>query len=215
MAAAAADTVAPLLKLALATEQAFHTARYARMTELCGRALAAAEATLPGDSLVVAYLLQHLSYCQTGLAEDVVAAGFTPRFFAANTAAWARDEQALAQAQRSLAILNARWRAGSLLALSPEETAFFVHGLNRPCAATEVYLDCASDAAVYWPALRTPAEEEARVRGVHGALRAALDLHTRGELDWEGRTQQSSSSPAVRKLIRGGKPPLFTNPRWD
>jgi hypothetical protein len=57
MAAAAANTVAPLLRLDHDIQQAFKLARFARMQELSGRALAAAEATLPGDSLVIAYLL--------------------------------------------------------------------------------------------------------------------------------------------------------------
>ncbi len=46
-----------------------------------------------------------------------------------------------------------------------------------------MYIQCASDAACWWPALRTPAVEEARVRGVHGALRAALELEARGGLN--------------------------------
>jgi hypothetical protein len=51
-------------------------------------------------------------------------------------AAWARDEQALPLSQRCLALLHARWRAGSLLSLNtPEEAAFFTDGLKVPCSA--------------------------------------------------------------------------------
>jgi hypothetical protein len=185
MAAAAADTVAPLLRLERAIKQAFELARFARVQELCGRALAAAEATLPGDSLVFAYLLQLVCHNRTTLTEDVVAAAQTPGFADALKAAWARDEQALLQSQRCLALLHARWRASSLISLNtPEEAAFFgEHGLQRPCPGVDVYIQCASDAVFSWPTLRTPAEEEARVRGVHGALRAALELEARGCLN--------------------------------
>jgi hypothetical protein len=49
-----------------------------------------------------------------------------------------------------------------------------------PLPGAEVYVDCASDAACCWPALHTPTQEEARVRGVHGALHAALEFEARG-----------------------------------
>jgi hypothetical protein len=184
MATAAADTVAPLLRTRRASKQAYELARFARAQELAERALAAAEATLPGDSLVVAYLLQIVIHGRTAMTDDVVAAVQMPSYFGALRAAWARDEQALPQSQRSLALLHARWRAGTLLSLSPEEAAFFTDGLKVPCPSAEAYILCASDAAYCWPVLRTPAEEEARVRGVHGALCTALDLQSRGRLDY-------------------------------
>jgi hypothetical protein len=184
MAAAAADTVAPLLRLRCASKQAlFELARFTRAQELAERALAAAEATLPGDSLVVAYLLQSVIHGRTALTHDVVAAAQTPGYADALTAAWARDEQALPLSQRCVALLHARWRAGTLFSLTPEEAAFFA-ALKKPCPSAEAYILGASHAACWWPALRTPAEEEARVRGVHdGALRAALELEARGRLD--------------------------------
>jgi hypothetical protein len=176
MAAAAADTVAPLLRLERATWQAFELARFARALELSERALAAAEASLPGDSIVVAYLLQRVSHWRTQYTEDVLASMQTPGHFHALTAAWARDEQALALSQRCLALLHARWRVGTLFSLTPEEAAFFTDGLKMPsCPGAEAYIQCSNDACL-WPALRTPAEEEARVRGVRGALCVALDL---------------------------------------
>jgi hypothetical protein len=176
MAAAAADTVAPLLRLERATWQAFELARFARALELSERALAAAEATLPGDSLVLAQLLHTVSRCRTHYTDDVLAAAQTPGCVDALRAAWARDEQALALSQRCLALLHARWRAGTLFSLTPEEAAFFgEHGLKMPCPGTEPYIQCSNDACL-WPALRTPAEAEARLRGVHGALCVALDL---------------------------------------
>jgi hypothetical protein len=181
MATTAADTVAPLLRLHRAIQQAFELARFARALELAGRALAAAEATLPGDSLVVARLLQIVIQFRTMFTEDVAAATQTPGYLHVLRAAWARDEQALALSQRCLAILHARWRAGTFFSLTVEEAALFAALTQQPCPGAAVYFDCASDAACCWPALRTPAEEEARVRGVHGALLCmALELQTRG-----------------------------------
>jgi hypothetical protein len=60
-----------------------------------------------------------------------------------------------------------------------------------------VYIRCASDAACCWPALRTPADDEARVRGVHGALRAALELEARGGLN----DVTSSTCIALQNLL--------------
>jgi hypothetical protein len=188
MATAAADTVAPLLRLECAIRRAFELRRFARALGISERELAAAEATLPDDSLVVAYLLQHVSHWRTAYAEDVVAAAAAAQTFGyadALTAAWAREEQALLQSQRCLALLHARWRAGTLFSLTPEEAAFFA-GLKKPCPGAEVYVTCAGDAACFWPALRTPAEVEARVRGVHGALCATLELAARDRLNHLG-----------------------------
>jgi hypothetical protein len=195
MAVDAADTVAPLLRLARASKQAFELARFARALELSGRALTAAEATLPGDSLVVAHLLQSVSHWRIIFTESVMATAQTPGCVDALKAAWARDEQALPLAQRCLALLHARWRAGSLLSLvTPEEAAFFAC-LDMPCPGVEIYIQCASDAAC-WPALRTSAEVEARVRGVHGALRVALQVQARDRLNYVG-----SSLGALQNLL--------------
>jgi hypothetical protein len=201
MTAAAADTMAPLLRLGRHVQQAFELARFARARELSERALAAAEATLPGDSLVVAHLQQVVIQLRTAYTEDVVAAAAhhtTPGYLDALAAAWARDEQVLPLSQRCLALLHARWRAGALFALTLEEAGFFADsGLSMPCPGAEVYIRCASDAACYWPALRTPREEEARVRRVHGALRAALELKARGGLN----DVALSTSIALKNLL--------------
>ncbi len=126
-----------------------------------------------------------------------MAAAQTPGCFQVFRAAWARDEQAQSLSQRSLALLYARWRAGALLSLSCEEAAFFADSLKVPCPGVNVYVTCASDAACCWPALRTPADEEARVRSVQGALRAALDLQSRGGLD----DVLSTTLHALRNLL--------------
>jgi hypothetical protein len=183
MATTAADTVAPLLRLQRAIRQAFELARFARALELSERALTAAEATLPGDSLVVTHLQQVVIQLRTAYTEDILAAVQTPGYTVALRAAWAREERALLLSQRSLALLHARWRAGSRLSLvSPEEAAFFA-GLQMPNPGADAYIVGASHAACCWPALPAPAEEEARVRSVHGALRAALELEALGGLN--------------------------------
>jgi hypothetical protein len=182
MAAAAADTVAPLLRLTREIHEAHNVARFARALELSERALADAEATLPHDSLVVAYLLGTVICSRTAFTQNVAAAAQTPGYTDALTAAWARDEQALALAQRCLALLHARWRAGAVFFLvTLEETAFLKKKKKGPpFPGVDVYVACARDAALYWPALHAPAEEEARVRGVHGALCAALEARACG-----------------------------------
>ncbi len=199
MATAEADTVAPLLRLTREIHEAHHVALFARALELSERALADAEATMPHDSLVVAYLVGTVICSRTAFTQNVAAAAQTPGYEDALTAAWARDEQALALAQRCLALLHARWRAGAVFSLvTPEEAAFFDGWKEKKTSkktgkkkkkrapsypGADVYIACARDAALYWPALHMPAEEEARVRGVHGALCAALELQARSGLD--------------------------------
>ncbi len=95
---------------------------------------------------------------------------------------WRDDEGALPLAQRCLALFHARWRAGTLFTLSVEERAF-ADVLEAPVLASpEEYLTCAHHAVNHWPPLRTPAEEEARLHGVYGALRAALEMDARHDL---------------------------------
>jgi hypothetical protein len=78
---------------------------------------------------------------------------------------------------RSLDIFDARWRAGTLLAPSAEETAYFQlidrDPLTRPA---ELYITCAQQALATWLPCALPAEDAPRLRAVYGALRAALAL---------------------------------------
>jgi hypothetical protein len=83
--------------------------------------------------------------------------------------------------QRCLALYYARWRAGTLFTLSPEEHAF-VAVLGMPALASIQYFLCVDSAVNAWPLLRTPAEDEARMHGVYGALQVALELDARDEL---------------------------------
>jgi hypothetical protein len=96
--------------------------------------------------------------------------------------AWRGGERALSLAQRCLALFHTRWRAGTLFTLSPEELAFSTDPASPTLASSVDYIFCAEDAVCYWPQLRTPAEEEARTHGVYGALRTAMEMHSRPDL---------------------------------
>jgi hypothetical protein len=197
--AAAAAAVAPLLELRRAAHEAAERSRTARALELHDRALAAAEASQPPESLIVAMLV---SEAATG---RVVKAGGDRLFLDASMArrddrhhlaqaAWRSDEQLLPLSQRGLALLHARWRDGTLFALTPAEQAF-VAGCNAAPAqltSTRYYCECAFNAAAFWPLLRAPAEEEARLHGVYGALQTAL------EVDASGYLEHFAAKPAVQ-----------------
>jgi hypothetical protein len=64
--------------------------------------------------------------------EDVVAAADTPRYTEVRRTVWRSDEQALSLAQRCLALYHARWRAGTLFTLSPQELAYFTDRASLP-----------------------------------------------------------------------------------
>jgi hypothetical protein len=98
-------------------------------------------------------------------------------------ALWQEDAAVLLPCSlRRLNILQARWSAGSLFNLTPEERAFFA-GLGVPALraqGAETFVLTAHESLTVWPPPRTTAEDEARLRGVHGALHAVLALDARG-----------------------------------
>jgi hypothetical protein len=183
-AAAAAKLVAPLLQLKRAASDAGLRLRHVRALELFERTLAAAEALpLQNDSLVVAFCISCVVDARTTLCSDVTAAAGTPNEMEVFRAVWRNDARALSLAQRALALYHARWAAGTLFTLSPHEAAFFVDCESPVLFGAETYVKCtAVDAVCFWPPLHTPAEEEARARGVHGALRIVMDMHARPDL---------------------------------
>jgi hypothetical protein len=190
---AAAATVAPLLQLKRAAQKSLSLARYARAVELFERALAAAELAQPRDSLVIA-LLDKLDIAHCNAVE-------------ANPNSLATAER-VELGLRSFLLLHARWQAGTLFAPTAEETAYLAEEeypyLPAQMCGAFFYVPVAelmADMQVFPP--RTPAEAEARVRGVCGALRAALETDARGMLERNPRTGQAwsasaaSSSPSV------------------
>ncbi len=159
--------------------------RHARARELLDRALASGEATLqPESSILLASLLLRTAcaciYGRQHLADSVSTPG---RHIEIVKAIWRAEPRALELAQRALALLAARWRAGSLFTLTSEERAYW-H--DDPAAQQTIggalLLDCAEDAVGWWPTpLPTPEERHARLWGIHAALQAARPLLARFE----------------------------------
>jgi hypothetical protein len=188
---AALDTAAEMMSLG----------RHARGAELMERAVAAldADTALPSDSLLrvlalsgagmarVANTQMSLMREQRQQTSDDAASG------AARTAAWRAEPRALAHSQRALALLLARSDAGTLFApLTPVERASQLNANEEEEGVTgdddddaaklgrmQLYIGVAVEAVRYWPPLSDPAAEEARVRGVAGALRALCAASTR------------------------------------
>jgi hypothetical protein len=105
---------------------------------------------------------------------------------AAVRVAWRNDAQVLPLSQRALHNLQARWSAGSLFAPTPRELAFFSD--ESGVVGAELLITCAASSVSLWPSLHTRADNEARLLGVHAALRCALQLDARGCLGRCART---------------------------
>ena len=175
--------------------------RVARSVELYERALAAADAdaTLPCDSLLVSIVLDSLVEARVSSAQlPVVSEGSSAGIVidkAARVAAWRSDPRALTLSQRALALLLARFDAGTLFApLTPVERSacdvIHLHYGDPPGAlpsprASRLFA-VATDTVFFWPPLSDAAAEEARLRGVAAAARALLTLHAHGVMH-EGR----------------------------
>jgi hypothetical protein len=175
-----ATAVAPLLQLEAAGDAAALRMRNARSLELSERALAAAEASLPRDSLVTAWLLHRVMSAR--LLEPLSAVLATPsRADQLSLAAWRADAVAMRLATQRLSLLHARWRAGSLFTHTPEERAFFrEEHLAGVSVGAAFYFGAANDMVRYGELLRTTTEREAAIRAIAGALRALLEWDARG-----------------------------------
>jgi hypothetical protein len=200
-AAAAAATVAPLLQLKRAANKAEKLARFARALELYERAIAAAELAQPRDSLVIAALLNYL------IIVRFIAEQASPT---SSPAEAARKQMELRL--RLLYLLHARSQAGTLFTPTAEETAYLVEGeypwLPAQMCGAYFYVIAAAkvgEAHRFFPPC-SPAEAEARLQGLYGALRAALEMDARGMLERHPHTGQAwsaspgSSSPSVPNL---------------
>jgi hypothetical protein len=186
-ATAAAELLAPVQQLLTKGKDALRRMRHARCLELFERALAAAEALpLSRNSLVLAVCMCRVLDARIAYRKDVFAAAETGQLKETLLKAWRDDEHSLALAQRCLALFYARWRAGTFFTLTLEERAFD----SRQSYADD-YLSHAFTAVRYWPPLRTPADEAALLHGVHGALRVALDMDARHDVEVkEGTVKQ-------------------------
>jgi hypothetical protein len=181
------------MQLKRAAKKAEKLSRFARAVELYERAIAAAELAQPHDLLIIAALLHDLviAHCRVTQANP------------SSSAAAERIQFYL----RLLHLLHARWQAGTLFSPTAEETAYLVedeypHLPAQMCGAF-FYVDVAQQ-VMHLPCTR--AEAEARVRGVCGALRAALETDARRMLERNPRMGQAwqassaSSSPSVPHL---------------
>ena len=202
--------------------------RMARAVELFERALAAADAdaTLPRDSLLVAAVLQELIFTRMmnatlslmphgALMTDDAAFHNAARLASSRT-----DPRNLALSQRLMALLCACCDAGTLFAplkplerrASGTEEAHALRLQHHPGGLPFERADCLFDVAAHdvtwWPRLSDPAAEEARVRGVAGALRAVLTLYEHGV--WQegqrrrvrGLALTAASASLVQRLLR-------------
>jgi hypothetical protein len=187
--------VAPLLQLKRAAQKAENLARFARSVELYERALAAAELALPRDSLVIASLLSELDGTHVGASQ-------------ANPASRETAESVEVK-QRLIHLLHVRWQAGTLFAPTAEETAYLVEdeypGLPVQMCGAYFYIEVTQTVAQLQRILPfTPDEGEARLQGLYGALRAALETDARGMLERNPRTGQAwpaASSSGSAELV--------------
>jgi hypothetical protein len=184
--AAAAALVAPLLKLRRAGDVALQRGRFVRVIELRERELAAAQASLPRDSFIIACLMDSVVGSRTTLhmaGDDALSRPEAAQ--AAFLAAWRDDARALPLSRDALAIYHARWRAGTLLAPREEERAYFAHAATpAELIGGEIYKNAAAAALDLWPPLRAHSpEDDARLHAVHGALQAVLTLRAGGHLE--------------------------------
>jgi hypothetical protein len=191
---AAAEAVAPLMKLVHAAHDAESRGRRARCAELRERALAAAEASLPRDSLITARLLQ-VSITRKRAASHAghAAHNVTLHLGSAGDTMQQLDDEVLVLTRKGLFLCDARFRAGTLFTPTPEERAFFdgepgdvpapplLAGPGAYFSFAVVHLE----AVVQMPRLMsrmTSAVHLAFLRAVHGALQAAQHVHAHGWL---------------------------------
>jgi hypothetical protein len=133
--AAAKAAVKPLVVLHARFEQAMLHFRVAAARVVIDTMLAAVEAALPDDSLVLVHTLHQLVTAYSTPLDQLTpwAAGGTGAVLGAQheacKAAWRDDpEHTLVPARRAVGILRARAAAGTLLRMSPEELAFIQLG---------------------------------------------------------------------------------------
>jgi hypothetical protein len=195
-----ADAVAALVRLYNAATEVERLGRTSRAIELYESTLAAAEkALLPRDSLIVADVLGNIV---TQLLTRVSYERAT------DDATWLGDgERLFTLASKTLALCEARFRAGTLFTPTADEHTFFdAVGLTKQPArfrGARAYAICAAQVLPNWPTPDTDQESEEMLRVVGCALRAMLEMKRRGLLDWReldaGQLQQLRTSQASRQ----------------
>ena len=169
--------IAALNKLVAAARSSHQLGRHARGVELYERALAAAEAALPADSMFITSLLGEHTMELVLASHERAMTGRAPTP-AELTLAWRREPLALSQSRRMLERLCARWRAGSLLSLTQQELSFCAPVQAKlATVGADLFIAAAADALVWWPPLSTAEEDAARLHAVHEALKCVLDTY--------------------------------------
>ncbi len=190
VAAAAVKLVKPLQELARAAKQAADIGRTTRALELYERAVAAAEAALPCDSLVIAALLSDTLDCQR--VGQHMAAEARAGIAELERATWRSDEQLASMSRKALMLCDARFRAGTLFTPTPAERAYHSYEvIPTPLCGAFAYFLRATEALFSSWSLPAADDDCARLlHAVHGALRAAVELDARGFLDRHPDTGQ-------------------------
>jgi hypothetical protein len=159
----------PLVDLKLEATKADRLGRTARTKELYTRALKLAEASQPADSIITARLLDLVIFASANEHRKL------------HNDYWADDAPHRALSQRCLELLQGRWRAGTLLALTPDEDAYLsLDGATAYAMGAELYASTVMDAYTIWQPPRTAEERRSRLHAVYGALRGMLELDARG-----------------------------------
>lgn len=130
----AIDAIIALMRQA--NKLAYEKIRVQSGVELFERALALADASQPGDSLVTAEILGALARTRIMFLHGDASDSGEP---AAREAAWREDPHAVATSRRSLQLLLARYEAGTISRPTPDEAAYYerTYELNQPEHATD------------------------------------------------------------------------------
>jgi hypothetical protein len=133
-------------------------------------------------TFILAMLLNKVGTLQILMAADGVAASGTPEYDGLVHEMWHNsDERLLVVSRKALMLCDARWRAGTLFTPTPEERVFSAEAIvPAQVYVMPLYFAHAANALQFWPPPRTAAEDNARLRAVHGALCAALEMDARG-----------------------------------
>jgi hypothetical protein len=186
---AATAAVARVLAVRRDAVKAAGLIRLRRAVELFERALSAAEGAMPRDSLAIAWLLVDVVAARLAAATELRAALAATRPKDLEAAAFRADETALVASRRCLALLARRWRAGTLLATTPAEAAFFAGVELRDAdpeapvagaAGANLLFAAAAEALTAWPPDSGTTEEFHY--GLGAALETALALWRSGAL---------------------------------
>lgn len=156
------DAIEAIAALTRQAHVAYSKVRVHSAVEYLERALALANATQPGESLVVASTLNAFFPVLVKSHDDALMSGEP----AAWQAAWQSDPRAVAMARRSLELLLSRYEAGSLSHLTPDEAAFFKRVRQTDALTTDAEMWLGGSALLFaasWAVSGSPSNENFRL----------------------------------------------------